>query len=481
MPAPILRQQAGVGVGGGRGVQPQPCPAGPTPRVAPAKPRRDFLGGQVGLDPGVGVRLPHLVRLATAVVLVALESQDHPRRNPLAAEHQRQRGGKILAVPPAICENEVLDRVQAVVARLALKRILELAGCKELLLQHPRAAEVIAGGQTALGQPLPRQFGRVRHVGQLQERRHVLRPIVGDPAHPGIVAGHERRRLALVERRRAQFVSENAVLRALLPPQSPQRAVHVDPLILRIGDRRPDAEQLIAVQWIDGDLLHDDRRRRAGRPGGDAGGDVGVVGGVQTVFAAAGDVVAPTSVLIMRQRDSAEVKMRLGGVRLAGRSIGQLHPHHVLATLQDAAQLAQGDGVVEADNRPLRRWRGAPGRAAQAGNGAEDHRRQNQRADAGHRQPPDQLADHPRPAPEVAAPGEGVLGRQQGPADPGRVGQPRQGLAAGVPAPLRVQQQQRRADMPVITYAANSPPKTAPWLNQAATTTCNRLRMANCQ
>ena len=151
-------EQAGVGVGGGRGVQPQPCPAGPTPRVAPAKPRRDFARRPSRPRPRRGRRdLPHLVRTCDGCCHSsqldipgppAPESPGCGASTPTRRQNTRSSRGDLW--------NEVLDRVHAGVARLALQRILELAGCKELLLQHPRAAEVIAGGQTALGQPLPR-------------------------------------------------------------------------------------------------------------------------------------------------------------------------------------------------------------------------------------------------------------------------------------------------------------------------------------
>ena len=105
---PILPHRAGrrMVARRGRGVQPQPCPAGPAPRVvvAPAKLPRDVAGRQVRLDPGVGVGLPHLVDLAADVPLVALVSQHHARRNPLAAEHQGQRRGEIFAMSAGIVD-----------------------------------------------------------------------------------------------------------------------------------------------------------------------------------------------------------------------------------------------------------------------------------------------------------------------------------------------------------------------------------------
>ena len=165
-------------------------PAAATPRGSnaagrPAQPRRDLLRGQVRLDPGVGVRLPHVVGLVAVVVLVGLVSEDHARRNPLAAEHQRQRGGEILAIPPRIVPHEVLDRVQTRVARRRSKRILELVGGGEFLLQPPRAAEVIARGQTAFGEPFSRSsavcgaWGNCKSEGKSRGQSSAILPMPG--------------------------------------------------------------------------------------------------------------------------------------------------------------------------------------------------------------------------------------------------------------------------------------------------------------
>ena len=73
-----------------------------------------WLRSDVGFDPGMGVPLAHLVIAARRVPLVALEARDHAGRNPQAAEHQRQRGGKVLAVPLRMLRDEVLDGVDVV-------------------------------------------------------------------------------------------------------------------------------------------------------------------------------------------------------------------------------------------------------------------------------------------------------------------------------------------------------------------------------
>ena len=143
----------------------------------------------------------------------------------------------------------------------------------------------------------------------------------------------------------------------------PSVAVHVDPLSCGLvisgqtqnNSLRSNGSMVIFCTTIDG---------RRGPPGGDAGGDV-ASRGVQTVFAAAGELLRTCL-----GRNAA--RTRRGGKAAVGRgtacrSLGlvQLHPHHFLAAFQDRAQLAQGDGIVEADVTALRRLqaRQAGGRA----------------------------------------------------------------------------------------------------------------------
>ena len=118
---------------------------------------RNLVGLEICLDPRVGVQLANLVVTARGIPLVALEADHHPRRNPLAAEHERQGGGEILAMPLGMFADEIFDWIEFGIAVLAGQAVLELPGCGKLPLQVARPAErdLPRAGRTARSNAWP--------------------------------------------------------------------------------------------------------------------------------------------------------------------------------------------------------------------------------------------------------------------------------------------------------------------------------------
>ena len=118
---PACCEAAGVGSSRSHAPPAQRCGSSPQRSFA-----RNITRGQVRLDPGMGVGLPHLVELAQGVPLVASVSQDDAGRNALAAEHQGQGGGEVFAMPAGMVGHEILDRVEVRIARLPFQGVLKL-------------------------------------------------------------------------------------------------------------------------------------------------------------------------------------------------------------------------------------------------------------------------------------------------------------------------------------------------------------------
>ena len=238
-----------------RGVQAQPAAGGPLPvLLAVEQPVGDVLGIEIGLDPGVGVPLADLEEVAHPVELVAVITHHHPGGNALAAEHQRQGRGEVLAVSPGVMGDEVLDGVDGEVAVLGVEAVLELAGVAKPARQRPRPARPVLRRQPRLGNPL---------LGQGHQTGHGAAPLPLGHFEQGaglddLSHGCRRRERDLdpaLKRAGAQLKAE-AFPSFLLGPQQPLPAgVPAESARgPRIGER-PDAEQLVAIQRLDGDLL----------------------------------------------------------------------------------------------------------------------------------------------------------------------------------------------------------------------------------
>ena len=109
---------------------------------------RDLFRRQIRLHPGVSVQLANLIIAAHEIPFAALIADHHPRGNPLAAEHERQRRGKVFAVPQRLFREEVFNRVDVRIAVSPDERVLEPPGSGQLLLQ-----ECTRPTRSALGRP----------------------------------------------------------------------------------------------------------------------------------------------------------------------------------------------------------------------------------------------------------------------------------------------------------------------------------------
>ena len=122
----------------------------------------------------MGVQLANLVVTAHGIPLVALEADHHPRRNPLAAEHERQGRGEILAMPRGCLVTKSSIGSSLGIAGLADQAVLELPRHGKLPLQVARPADAIFLGQAGLVDPTLGQLDEVRQcrgaigLGKLQ-------------------------------------------------------------------------------------------------------------------------------------------------------------------------------------------------------------------------------------------------------------------------------------------------------------------------
>ena len=79
--------------------------------------RQGFRSGfHIGLDPRMRVPLPDDEVVPDIVEFPSLVPDDHAGRDPLAAQHQRQGTGEILAMPPAMVDDKILHRIQGEIA-----------------------------------------------------------------------------------------------------------------------------------------------------------------------------------------------------------------------------------------------------------------------------------------------------------------------------------------------------------------------------
>ena len=113
-----------AGVGSSRNQAP------PAQRCGSSLPQRSCRGmsprRQVGLDPGVGVGLPHLVKLAQLFHSSHLYPSDHAAGSPGCGASSASAVAKYSQCPRGLFDDEILDRVQVDMCGLPLQRILKL-------------------------------------------------------------------------------------------------------------------------------------------------------------------------------------------------------------------------------------------------------------------------------------------------------------------------------------------------------------------
>ncbi len=86
------------------------------------------------------MRLTRAIGFAQLAVLVRPEADDQARGDALAAEHQRQGTGEILAVAFRMAGDELFDRIGGgVLRRPLLQAVAETAGVQKTAFQQPGA------------------------------------------------------------------------------------------------------------------------------------------------------------------------------------------------------------------------------------------------------------------------------------------------------------------------------------------------------
>src|SRR5439155_9586929 len=108
-----------------------------------------------GLDPRMSVTALDDVVLAHGIERAASKADDHPGRDALAAEHQHQGAGKILAMPRAMVGDEIFDRIQLPVAiEVEVERKLVKIRSVKVPLQGQDLVERFSLGQFLLREHL---------------------------------------------------------------------------------------------------------------------------------------------------------------------------------------------------------------------------------------------------------------------------------------------------------------------------------------
>ena len=114
-----------------------------------------FVGRQVYLHPSVRVPLTELPVVPHRVVFATLITVHDARRDPLAAQHQRQRRGEILAMARPVFGDKRLDRI--LIGRSAetlVERIAVAVRLQEVRFQHPHLADRVSVQRLGFAQDL---------------------------------------------------------------------------------------------------------------------------------------------------------------------------------------------------------------------------------------------------------------------------------------------------------------------------------------
>ena len=188
---------------------------------------------EVGLDPGVGVQLPHLVVAAHVVPLAAAIADHHARRNAAAAEHHRQGGGEVFAMSLLVFADEVLDGIQIGIAAAAFEAVAEESRVAELPFEvlGPRLA--VVGRQSAFAVPACGQGGQARQFGRLQQllADDLRAPLLEGHAHARLAPRVQRRLLAVDDGVRAQLEVQPAAARLVRADQPLFGEIHEQVLV----------------------------------------------------------------------------------------------------------------------------------------------------------------------------------------------------------------------------------------------------------
>ncbi len=384
-----------------RGVQSQPAAMRPVNPLAPPQRRRNLIVFEKGLDPGVGVQLADLVALLVLVPLVAAITQHDPRRYPLAAEHQGQGRGKILAVPAGMVGNEVLDGIDRRVPLRPLQGVLELAGAGKLPLETAGDFVTLVQWQAAFPQPAcgqGRQAGRRPGIaGHLQIGRYA------DLA----AYGHQRGLAPIDQPAGNHFIRGIVTARFPAPTELRRQPAAVLIVVQFVADgfhQRPDVKEIVTIQvGFHGNLLHHGRTKAeygAGLRGPadatlhDARPGIKTVGRVIRRW-----IASPMVLRVPGDHGAPQIDRVLAhGIDMPVGRVYQLQLHDFLRAFQGIAQPSQRDLIGKADDRDGFPGVSAPGRKLRTRHRREDDRRQEQCAETDKRQTGKQFADHSRSA-----------------------------------------------------------------------------------
>ncbi len=273
------------------------------------------------------VLLRHVHGLGDLVPVAPLESVDHAGGDVDRAEHQRQGAGEVLAMPLLAVDEEVLDRVELGVLHIHAERIAELVGVAEVRLQGP-------GPGLAPLAPFRRDGG---HEG-LGDLAQVGLERLGDGEQP-LVVGQVGRLFARLETGGVGVGEHFVVVGADPGVGALERAVD------RVEERgqpvagvgvsdRPDGEEGRRVVGLELDLLPDK-----------LGGEV-PAGETDVHLRRVPGLASPSARLVSEHRDAPPERLAGRADRLAFHVV-ELDGHHHRLVLEDLAELAEGDLLVE--------------------------------------------------------------------------------------------------------------------------------------